>query len=371
MTRIIPSQATDEWFESEESPALAMIGEVQRIRRRTMARPIPVVLLAAAITAAVTWRFATKKPLVEAEVVLALTEGSLSSHKTNIPVEELRDYVKSVLMPDKKLLEVIKRRDLYRLRHKLGDDFALEQLHDQLEVEIWKNLFIAYDEGAPGQKSARIGITVADTDPDLAYGIARDIAGVVIAAADEQRTKLADDVTHDVALKRERVTERLTALQQERARRMVALVEANRQGKPALAAAINLDLLEVDRQQKRVEEELAQAATSPDAIADRIAGAGLDMSVEIVEEKRPDRTEHSGLVLIMIVLVVGVGALLGSALLLGAFDSRVHDADDVARLGLPVLGHVPGFAGDHVGSLASRGVDRRRVPSFLRWRFLR
>ena len=37
-------------------------------------------------------------------------------------------------------------------------------------------------------------------------------------------------------------------------------------------------------------------------------------------------------------------------------------------LGLPVLGHVPGFAGDQVGSLAARGYKRARVPLFLRWR---
>src|SRR5262249_12022433 len=94
MSRYVPSKATDDWVESEESPARGMIFEVQRIRRRTMARPIPVILLAVVVTAVVTWRFATKKPLVEAQVVLALTEGSLSSHKTNIPVEQLRDYVK-------------------------------------------------------------------------------------------------------------------------------------------------------------------------------------------------------------------------------------------------------------------------------------
>src|SRR5262249_31936316 len=287
MKRIDPS---DDWFESEESPARAMIVELQRIRRRTVVRPLPVSALGAVITALITWRFATKKPLVEAEVVLALTEGSLSHHKTNIPVDQLREYVQSVLMPDAKLLEVIERRDLYRLRHKLGDDFALEQLKGQLEISIWKNLFIAYDEGAPTQKSARIGITVADTDPDLAYGIARDIAGVVIAAADEQRQKLGDDVSHDVALYRERVTARLAELQRERAQRMVAAVEATKVGKHALAAAINIDIATLDRQQKRAEEELAFAAISPDAIADRIANAGLHMSVEIVEQKRPDPT---------------------------------------------------------------------------------
>src|SRR5262249_46113896 len=259
MKRIDPS---DDWFESEESPARAMIVELQRIRRRTVVRPLPVSALGAVITALSTWRFATKKPLVEAEVVLALTEGSLSHHKTNIPVEQLREYVQSVLMPDAKLIEVIKRRDLYRLRHKLGDDFALEQLKDQLNIEIWKNMFVAYDDSAGGQKSARIGITVADTNPDLAYGIARDIAGVVIAAADEQRQNLADDVTKDVAFKRERIAGKLAGLQRERAQRLVAMIDASKHGKQALAAAINLDLLELDRQQKRAEEELAQAATS-------------------------------------------------------------------------------------------------------------
>ena len=73
-------------------------------------------------------------------------------------------------------------------------------------------------------------------------------------------------------------------------------------------------------------------------------------------------------VVVMILVVVGIGSLLGSALLIGAFDSRVHDVDDVARLGLPVLGHVPGFPGDGVGSLTVRGASRARVPSFQRWR---
>ena len=70
----------------------------------------------------------------------------------------------------------------------------------------------------------------------------------------------------------------------------------------------------------------------------------------------------------MIAVVVGVGSLLGAALVLGAFDSRVHDTDDIARLGLPVLGHVPGFPGDALGSLEARGVQRGRVPLFRRWR---
>jgi hypothetical protein len=38
----------------------------------------------------------------------------------------------------------------------------------------------------------------------------------------------------------------------------------------------------------------------------------------------------------------------------GAFDSRLHGAEDVERLGLAVVGHVPRFAGHRVGSLVER-----------------
>ena len=41
-----------------------------------------------------------------------------------------------------------------------------------------------------------------------------------------------------------------------------------------------------------------------------------------------------------------------------------------AHIGLPVLGQVPRFAGDHVGSLRARGVNRPS-PSVMRWTSLR
>jgi hypothetical protein len=50
-------------------------------------------------------------------------------------------------------------------------------------------------------------------------------------------------------------------------------------------------------------------------------------------------------------------------LFVGAFDSRIHDREDAERIGVPVLGHLPSFPGDQVGSLRARGVRGRRVAS--------
>jgi hypothetical protein len=56
-----------------------------------------------------------------------------------------------------------------------------------------------------------------------------------------------------------------------------------------------------------------------------------------------------------------------AGIVIGAFDARVHDLDDVGRLDLTVLGHIPEFPGDSVGALRDRGVRLRRVPSWVPW----
>ena len=368
----------DGWYEAEESTRLGMVHELRRVSRRFRVRPIPVLLLAALITTGVAYRFHTKPRIYEGDVVLALTEGSLAEVTSGgIPFDELREYVVTVLMPDSKLLELIERRDLFRLRAKLGDQWALEQLRLAMEIEIWKNSFVYYHtEDAQAQQSARIGITVADQDPDLAFILARDIASIVIKTHEEQRRRFADALAKEVDLMSVTMAQQLDAITKQRVQKENALEYATKTGRGKIAAGLMVDLMTLQRDHKRVREQLALIRKSPEAFADRISAARLDTTLEIVEERRPKRPEQSGIVLIMIIVVIGTGALLGSALFIGAFDSRVHDTDDVARLNLPVLGHVPGFPGDHVGSLHSRGAVRRRVPfirkpGFLRWRFLR
>lgn len=360
-------RASDDWYEAEESTRRGMIAEVQRIRRRLRVRPLPVLALAAAITGLLAWKLVTHKALVEAEIVLALTEGSLSAKHNGVPVDQLREYVDGVLLPDVKLRELIERRDLYKLRNTLGEQYAIDQLRGQLDVQIWKNTFVYYDEDAEhAEHSARIGLTVSDTDPDRAFDIARDLAAIVIQSAQEHRKQLSTELSGEIASMREGLTRRLVDLERERSEKTVAVTKARGLHKDGVVQAMTLELAEIDQETKRAEKTMAEIATSSDALADRISAAGLDMSVQVVEEHRPERPEHRGFVLAMALVVVGFGALLGSALLVGSFDSRIHDTDDVARLGLPVLGHVPGFAGDHVGSLAARGVSHQRVPS--RWR---
>src|SRR5262249_47299843 len=140
-----PRANGDQWYESEQPTRSGLVAEMQRIRRRTRVRPLPVLIVAALVTAGITHKMATKPVLLEAEVVIALTEGALAGHSTGMPVDQLRGYVTQVLLPDKKLLEVVEKYNLFPLRKKAGVEYALENIHDMFSVSIWKNSFAYYD----------------------------------------------------------------------------------------------------------------------------------------------------------------------------------------------------------------------------------
>lgn len=364
-----PPPLGDGWFESEELTRRGLVFELRRIALRFRVHPWPALLLALVVTAGISYKFLNKPKHYEADVVLALTEGQQFSGKGGIPFEQLREYVTSSLMPDGKLLKLIEDRNLYRLRAKLGPQWAVDQLRGQIEVQIWKNSFIYYDEeDYRSRKSARIGITVSDGDPDRAMLLARDVASIVTETHEEQRRLLAGQLATKIGMLREELTKKLNDLALSVSTKQTALAAATQAGDARLAATLYIELAELAQEEKDAEAKLSQVVKSSDTVADQLTAAGLGMRLDIVEERRPDRPEQSWLALVLTLTVVGAGALVGSALFLGAFDSRVHDTDDVARLGLPVLGHVPGFPGDRVGSLRSRGARRNHVPWFLRWR---
>jgi hypothetical protein len=336
-----------------------MITELQRVRRRAAARPFLTLGLAALITAALGYVIVHKHRKVEAEVVLALSEGSMAGERTGVQAVELREYVSSVLLSDKNLSEVIEKEDLFRLRKRLGMAYAITQLREQLEVEVWKNTFVYYrDSESNARKSARIGLTVGDTDPDRAYVIARSLADIMIRTHDTERLKLTGGLAAEVQLMRDTIEAELATLMGAISAKQATIALANSQGKRGIAAALMVDLADLDSRHKDLETQLSQISTSRDAVADQIAAAGLDITLEVVGETRPTRLATSMFALVLVLCVVGTGALIASAMMVSTFDPRVHDIDDVERLGLPVLGHVPAFAGDRIGSLRQRGARR-------------
>ena len=233
----------DAWYESEQPTRRGLAAELQRIRRRTSVRPLPVLAVAALITGAITYKIATKPQVFEAEVVLMLAEGSMAGSRTGLPVDELRDYVTGVLLPDKKLLELIEKYDLTPLRHKAGPEFALDRLRGQFSVDIWKNSFVNYDEeDEKARRSARIGITVTDTDPDRAIDLAHDLAATVIETAANVRQAAADQVSEQISMMRQATQEQVDQLEAKIEAKAADIDQARQRGQTELAGILRIDL---------------------------------------------------------------------------------------------------------------------------------
>lgn len=344
-----------DWYETEESTRAGLVTELRRIALRTKARPWRVLLLAALLTGAVAYKVVTKPRVYEADVVLSLSESEFSSERSTIPYDQLREYVEHTLLPDAKLQELIERHDLHRLRRKMGMQYAINELRDQLEIEIWKNSFVYYyDEEYKSLKSARIGVTVIDDDREQAFDIARDIALIAISEHEQRRVRAARRLTSDVTALRTETDRKLAEIASGVARRRGDLTEATEREQRGRMAVLTDQINELMREERAVLKERSRILASPDALAEKAALAGLGTSLDIVEERRPTVPERSFLALAIAIAVIGTGALIGSALLLGAFDSRIHDVDDLTRLGIPVFGTVPAFPGDRIGSLADR-----------------
>jgi len=357
-----------DWYASEESTRKGMVVELQRIARRARVRPWPVVAVAVVLTGLLLLAYTMRTPAVEAEVVLALTQGEMVATHSDVPVDELRAYVAETLLLDKPIGEMIERLDLYPSRKTLGLKYAIGEVRDQLTIEIWKNTLIASGDARNAEHSARIGLTVTDADGDRAYKLAHELADIVIQTARAHQQHVSNGVAARVAAAHDDIERHLARLTHDRTAKLEKLAALGEHRDDEQSALLQIEISELTAEIAPLERRITLIAQSSESIADRVSEAGLDESVVVVEERPPIPSNHAGFAFALFATVAAFSSLIGAALVVGAFDGRVHDREDVERLDLPVLGHVPGFPGDHIGSLESRGAARGRVPSFLRWR---
>ena len=359
-----------DWFEAEQPLHRALYDVVDRMRRRAKKRWWLVLLATVVLTGAVVRKVALKPRVHRARVILAITEGDLNAGFNPTPLDELHDYIATVLLSSERLIKFFDERGLMkRARARFGDAVAVEEFKDAMQVGVWRNYFQyawSYDE----RRSARVAIAYNDTDPQFAYEMARGLARLVQDGENERRfaaaRALADQARDGLTAARRRLEEAAA----DQAKVNAELAAAERAGDAALVTVLRARAATF-----ATEWQTAQATfkgiedrTDFDQLQAEVNAAGMALEIEIVDERRPQVDTGSRWPTLLTVAFVAL-LIIGPVcmLVVGAFDKKVHDADDVRRLALPVVGHVPGFAGDDHGALRGRGVSARRVPSYRRW----
>ncbi len=371
--RVVPPKPVPDWIDTEEPLLRGAITELQRMARRARTRIPLILLIAGAITAAFVWKSSKKQVLHEASITLALSEGSMARRETFLPVLDLRNYVINVLMSGPRLMEIIEARNWYPLRKKMGTEYALAELMDQTDVQVSRNFFL-YEDESNAPRSARIDITVVDVDPKRAYDVADAVANVIVASTQEKRQAAAVGIANEVKAVQAAFNDKLVSLQRHNIELTAAISNADRIQDLTALAFLRVEQLNTGDEIKRLREQITASALSGtlEALSEQISAAGQEVEVSRVREDLPSPNPARGMLLVASAIVVFLMMTVVVAILLGAFDTRIHDADDLRRLGLPILGHFPAFPGDHVGALKSRSAftssKTGRVPLWRLWR---
>ena len=285
-------------------------------------------------------------------------------------MDQLHDYVVNVLLPAKKLTKLIEDLDLYPLRKKQGPEYAIGMLSESADVDIYENYFLwEYDPSAP--RTARIGISVHDVDSNRAYETAKGMAKIVVATAAEEREKAVPMLRKQTAEAIKETHDRVAQLERDAAAAHLALQEAKKAGaEPSKIAVLELrearTIASLRRGQQQV--EVVTLNTTNDSALAASTESGLGLDIQIVDERRPPPAVNHRFQFVIIGFILAFVVAFVSSLFVSSFDSRIHDDEDITRTGLTLVGHVPKFPGDDVGSLSARGIGRRRVTSYRPWR---
>lgn len=351
----------DDWVVDEPSILDTVISELQRFKRRMKVHPVPVLALALVMTAGAVFVFARKPPMYTARVILRISEGALSDYRGSVlPRSELKDYIYSFALPDGVLLEqIIEKHGIFRDELELfGPDGAIGELRDGLSIDVFHNFFHFSKSHESTPRSLRVGIVYMHKDAELAYKLAVLLSDLVVEVESKKRLQevrfAATNARQVLAAAEEAYDRRERAI----SAAMTALAEAELAGDGVTAAMARVEIASLARLQTMESQTLEglRRETAQIERALELEEQSMGIVFELAGRVRPAPEPPPGPFLLCLVGLVCFCIFVPvCAIGLGTSDSRIHELDDVRRLGMPVLGHVPAFDGDGVASLRRRG----------------
>lgn len=353
-----------DWLDSERD-LLSWRRELERLKRRARSRLFRTLLLTGLATAAVVWMAARRVPLAESRILIRVTEGTVMREDSPTSTRDLAEFLRDSALSNANLSALIEKRGLYPFERMRGELFAIEELRAGLSLDVYRNQFIEARGYNADVRTARISIRFRHEDPLVSFAVASDLAQLIIDSESRRREATSRDVAGLTRTAVEAAVARLDAIQNQLVNKQLAMADARREGKQDEVASLRVDINrltgELDDQAKLVGQMRVNKARAE--LRHALDAGHLNMQYQIVDERPPPPPEEGKAIrLAMIALAVFLILLPLCAVGVGAFDSRIHDPEDVQRLGLEVVGHVPRFAGFEVGSLRSRrGVERRRT----------
>lgn len=352
------SQERGDWF-AAEADLHSWRRELLRLKRRARAR-LPITLVCAvAATAAAVWFVHTRKPPAESRILIRVSESQLLRQDSPLTTGDLSAYLYDAAFTNQNLLALIEKHDLYPLARARGESVAIETMKWYVDIEVYRNYFLVQRAYNDPVRTARVAIKYQHEDPQTSLRVARDLAQLVIDTEERRRSGDSASLAQLAGAALDRASAALEKRKLDAAARQRDLVQAKASRDQERVAALQVELdrlaqeINVSTAAVRHARESRRRADLQHAMDQR----GVGLLFQIVDERAPPPPPDPravGIRLAMLSLVCFLLVLPLCAIGVGAFDQRLHDREDVQRLGLPVVGHLPSFPGVKVGSMKAR-----------------
>lgn len=337
----------ERWIDDEPTVGQTVRYVAWRARRRWWLA-LAVALLA---TLAIVVTRKLRPPNYVATAVIRINEGYTTS-ATPSPPGALRNHLASRALSRSGIATIMRK-------YRQGDpdsSASVELFRDRIDIGVKQNYFLEDGEGGP--RSALVTLEFGAGDPALARGVVHDLAASISSSQEAlRRRRLVNGratFADAMAIAREAV-------------RQIEVEEGQLAAQLAHKSPFDLafDARMAYLRQRRSNAQLRlvqleQRAQEIDlAIVAESYGAG--MTFEIVDEELDTFSavlDVKGMVRLGLTWLVVIAPL--AALLVGAFNRRVYGREDLVHIGVPIVGVLPVFPGDRVGSLHER-TRRKRV----------
>jgi hypothetical protein len=331
----------------------------RRSSRRARAR-LPLTLACAVlVTAAAVWFVAHRQPPAESRILIRVTESQILRQEKPLTSGDLAAYLYDSAFTNQNLAAIIEKHDLYPLARARGESVAVETMKAYTDVEVYRNYFLVARAYNDPVRSARIAIKYQHPDPETSLLVARDLAELVIATERRRRSGESGSLADLAGAALDRTSEALERRRLDLADRQRALAAAQNRHDDEAVAALKVEIARLGKEINSSSEAVRKARESKRRadLSYAMDQGGVGLLFQIVDERPPppppDQREVA-IRLAMLSLVCFLFVLPLCAIAIAAFDQRLRDREDVQRLGLPVVGHVPAFDGDDVGSMRAR-----------------
>lgn len=330
------------WWQKEPG-ARVCASEIARLLRRASRRPALTLAFALLMASALLGWQLRRPPRLAVRADLLVRENALSSERQSLSRADLRSFVENAAFTSGRLQRIIDRHGLYRQALARSPVLALQQMRKDIEVEVMQDTFAEYRLESSTRRSARIVVTFYGDDPLQAMSVAHDLGQLVV---DAELSLHADRAKRKARLARaaaERVREDLKETANELAVLEAQLSLGGREDVPASdqlrrmllqARVVQLQARRSEAEQQETLFELAAESEAKQAgTRVHVAALQTDVGTEHDETRWLKRR----------VVASGLAGTVLAILLVGAFNPRLYDGDDVKRAGGDSLGTLPGL----------------------------